>query len=85
MNLLSRFAALHHRRNLFRRQPLLESVARERFGTRPEEPLNRRLVGQARGDLDALLRQLGTSTQGLRESRARMLLQERGPNEIASR
>lgn len=82
MRLFNRFLALRHSRNLFRRQPILESVTRGRRAARPEEPLNRRLVEHARLDLDALLTQLGTSTQGLSDSRAATLLDEHGPNEV---
>lgn len=82
MSLFSRFLALRRIRNLFRRQPMLESVTRGKRGVRPDEPLNQRLVAQGRDDLDVLLAQLNTSVQGLSDTQAEALLDEHGPNEV---
>ena len=68
--------------SLFRRQPILETVARGKRATRPEEPLNIRLIDQARRELDELLAQLNSSAHGLSDSQVDALLETHGPNEV---
>lgn len=82
MNLFSRYLASRRSRNLFRRQPVLDSLPRDRRADWHPDMLNHRLVGQACGDLNELLAQLNTSAHGLGEAQAKVLLQAHGPNEV---
>lgn len=77
-----RFWVSRRGRSLFRRQPILESVARGKRTAPPEGQLNRRLVEQARTDLNEILTQLETSAQGLDELQAKTKLQIHGPNKV---
>lgn len=82
MGFFSRVLALGHRRSLFRRTPILESLTRGNRATGPDEPLNQRLVDHARNDLGTLLAQLDSSAQGLSDAQAAVLLETHGPNEV---
>lgn len=77
-----RFLAAHRNRKLFRRPLILEPLARGKRAARLSDDLNRRLVELARGALDGLLAQLGTSTLGLSDAQADALRERHGPNEV---
>lgn len=77
-----RFWASRRSGGLFRRRPILESVARGKRTAPPEGSQNRRLVEQARADLDEVLTQLDSSALGLDEAQAEALLQTHGLNEV---
>src|SRR5690554_1039629 len=77
-----RFWASRRSGGLFRRRPILESAARGKRTAPPEGSQNRRLVEQARADLDEVLTQLNSSALGLDEAQAEALLQTHGPNEV---
>lgn len=82
MSRLDRFLGLRRFRRLFRRAPILSSVARERQPAAPPQALGRRLVEQALCPAADVLAQLDTSTQGLDDSVAEARLQAHGPNEV---
>ena len=79
---IARYLAARRSRNLFRRQPVLDSLPRDRRAVRHSDTLNHRLVDQARADLNKVLTQLETSARGLGEAQAEALLQTHGPNEV---
>ncbi len=77
-----RFLTSRRSRKLFRRPVILDTLARGKRAARLSGELNRRLVTQARSDLQDLLVQMGTSALGLSDAQADALREQHGPNEV---
>lgn len=82
MSPLNRFLGLRRFRKLFRRAPILATVAREQHGSAAADALNQGLIEQTLCPTDDLLVQMDTSVQGLEESQAEARLQAYGLNEV---
>ena len=86
MNIFSqyfgRFLASRQSSGLFRRRAILDSLSRGKRDERLSDALNRRLVNQARSDLDGLVTQLGSSVQGLSDEEAAVVRAQHGLNEV---
>ena len=86
MNIFSqyfgRFLASRHSSNLFRRRTILDSLSRGKRAERLSDALNRRLVDHARGELAAVLAQLGSSAHGLSDEAAAAVRARHGLNEV---
>ncbi|EPZ17131.1 hypothetical protein M622_09265 [Thauera terpenica 58Eu] len=86
MNIFSqyfgRFLASRHSSNLFRRRTILDSLSRGKRAERLSDALNRRLVDHARGELAAVLAQLGSSAHGLSDEEAAAVRARHGLNEV---
>jgi Mg2+-importing ATPase len=78
----SRFLESRRSWGLFSRRTMLETVSRGRRADQVSDALNRRLVEQARSDLNVLLTQLGTSPAGLSDDEASELREQYGLNEV---
>ena len=86
MNIFSqyfgRFLASRQSSGLFRRRAILDSLSRGKRDERLSDALNRRLVNQARSDLDGLVTQLGSSVQGLSDEEVAVVRAQHGLNEV---
>ncbi len=82
MHYFGRFLESRRSGNFFGRRIFTDLVANDKRADQPSDSLNHRLVDQAQCDLDDLLAQLETSTDGLSDTEADLLQSRYGPNEV---